>query len=207
MRITKFNHSCLVVEQNGMCVIIDPGNYSLEVLNVNDVPRLDYLLITHAHQDHCDIPLIKALMAKFPNARVITNNSVKEMLAKEGITAMTQGDMNVALTPVPHEKIWMSTTPTENTMITLFGKLSHPGDSLSMQQTAEILALPISGPWCNTTQAVEVAAKLKPKIIIPIHDFQWKDDFRQAMHQRLQEYFRPLGIDFRPIELGDIIEI
>lgn len=206
MKIQKFNHSCLLVEENNIIILIDPGNYSLQAFSVNELTKLDYLLITHAHQDHCDIPRIKALIAKFPKAQLITNNTVKEMLAKEGIISLTEGDMNVNMTPITHERIWMG-PPTENTMMTVFGRLSHPGDSLSMTQTAEILALPISGPWCNTTQAVEVGTKLKPKVIIPIHDFQWKDDFRKAMHQRLQEYFQPLGIDFRPIELGDSIEL
>ena len=189
-----------------MTILIDPGNYSLEVFNFNELSNLDYILITHAHLDHSDPTFIKKLLEKFPNVKIITNNSVKEVLVKEGISAMTQGDMNVALTPVPHEKIWMGPA-TENTMMTIFGRLSHPGDSLSMQQTAEILALPIAGPWCNTTQAVEVGTKLKPKVIIPIHDWHWKDEVRQGMHQRLKEYFQPLGIDFRPIELGDVIEI
>lgn len=206
MRIAKLNHSCLVIENNGLSTIIDPGNYSIDVLDANDVPRLDYLLITHEHADHCDIPLVKSLIAKFPNVRVITTNSVKMMLEREHITTMTQGDTNVVLTPVQHEKIWMG-NPVENTMFTIFGKLSHPGDSLSFQQSAEVLALPIAGPWASTMWAVEVAAKIKPKVIIPIHDFQLKDDFRAAMHQRLKDYFASMGIDFRPIGLGDIIEV
>lgn len=206
MQIAKFNHSCLVIEHEGLSIIIDPGNYSLGFLDANDVPRLDYLLITHEHPDHFDIPLVKSLMTKFPNAHIITTNSVKTILEKEGIVALTQGDANIATLPVQHEKIWVG-NPVENTMFTIFGKLSHPGDSLSFQQTAEVLALPISGPWASTTWAVDVATKIKPKIIIPIHDWHWKDEVRQSIHQRLAEYFTPLGIDFRPIELGDIVEV
>lgn len=207
MNIRKFNHSCLLVEENETAILIDPGNYSESVLDLNNISKLDYVLITHEHLDHCFVPLIKSVIAKFPQVQIITNNSVKELLAKENILATTEENEDIQITPVPHEKIWGVITPLENIMFTLLHKLSHPGDSLTFIQSAEILALPISGPWASTTWAVETALKVKPKVIIPIHDWHWKDEVRKSMHKRLAEYFHSQGIDFRPIEVGDTIEI
>jgi L-ascorbate metabolism protein UlaG (beta-lactamase superfamily) len=75
------------------------------------------------------------------------------------------------------------------------------------ESTTDILALPIQAPWGATTDAVELALRLKPKIIIPIHDWMWKEGFRQAMYERLQEYFKQKGIDFKPLETGETIDV
>lgn len=206
MLLTKYQHSCILLEDQGKTILIDPGNYSTELLQPESLSALDYLLITHEHMDHMDIPTIKTLAAKFPKLKIITNNSVKNILEKEGIAASVQSDEIVQIEPVPHEKIWMG-QPAENIEVTVFDKLSHPGDSLSFDKTAEILCLPISGPWCNTTQAVELGEKVKPKIIIPIHDFHWKDDVRIGMYQRLHDYFEQRGIDFKVLENGKTIEV
>lgn len=194
------------MEENGKVALFDPGMYSIDTLPIDKLTNLDYLLITHEHLDHLDVPFIKTLLIKFPNLKIITNNSVKNILAKENIFSFTEEDENVSLTPVPHEKIWMG-NPAENIMITFLNKLSHPGDSLTFSQSADILALPIQAPWGSTQWAVETALKIKPKVIIPIHDFQWKDEVRIGMYQRLKEYFATVGIDFRPVELGELITI
>lgn len=204
MKITKYNHSCLIVEEDHKVIVIDPGNYSTPIFPINGLQQLDYILITHEHQDHFDLPLVKQLVAKFPQVKIIATQPVVETLQKEGITATTQGNADILVTPIPHEKVWMGPSA-DNNMVTVLGKLSHPGDSLHISQTAEILALPISGPWCNTTEAVQLATTLKPKVIIPIHDWHWKDEVRAGMHQRLKEYFASLGIDFRPIATGEAI--
>lgn len=206
MKITKFNHSCLLVEEDGNVFLIDPGEYSAELVRAQPFSQLDYLLITHEHFDHFFLPLIKELVTKFPQVKIITTQSIVERLQKEGIIAKAQGDEYVKVDAVAHEKIWMG-NPVENTMITINGKLSHPGDSLSFDKTACILCLPISGPWCNTTQAVELAERLQPKVIIPIHDWHWKDEVRVGMQERLKEYFGKKGIDFKVMENGKAIEI
>lgn len=92
-------------------------------------------------------------------------------------------------------------------MVTVFGRLLHPGDSLSFDKTAEIIALPIAAPWGSTTWAVDVAEKVKPKIIIPIHDWLLKDVVRQNTHQRLADYFAKQSIRFIPLENNQALEL
>jgi len=209
MKISKHVHSCLLVEEKGKIVLVDPGNYSYDAkaLDIPSLSSLDAIAITHEHMDHIYLPFLKEILAKFPNTPIYTNESVKKLLEKENIeNAMTEGNEYITLHSVPHEKIWFG-TPVENSMITLFKKFATVGDSLSFTESPDILALPVTAPWGSTTAAVEVALQVKPKVIFPIHDFMWKDDVRMGIYQRLKDFFGQHGIDFKAVETGEVVEI
>lgn len=209
VKISKHIHSCLLVEDEGKKILIDPGNYSYELkaLDIHTLQKLDAVVITHEHGDHMYIPWIYEILAKFPNTPIFTTRQAKKLLEKEGIqNVSSEGNEFIQLKPVPHEKIWFG-QPVENVMATLFGKLATVGDSLSFNHSPSILALPVQAPWGSTTWAVETAMKVKPKIIIPIHDYHWRDEARKGMYQRLHEYFAQYDIDFKTVETGEIIEV
>lgn len=207
MKITKYIHSCLLVEENNKTILIDPGSFSYEanVLDIAVMQRLDYVLITHEHADHCYLPFIKELLAKFPAAKIMSNQEVAALLAKENIAVQTRGDDAIEMESVKHERIF-DTAPA-NTKFDIFATLTHPGDSLHFSSTKKILALPITAPWGSTEWAYETAIKLKPKVIIPIHDWLWRDEIRQGMSKRLQKMLSAYGIDFKSIESGETIEV
>jgi L-ascorbate metabolism protein UlaG (beta-lactamase superfamily) len=59
MKITKYGHCCLLVEDNGVVILTDPGNYNeLPVV----IPTIDALLITHEHADHCHVESLKKII-------------------------------------------------------------------------------------------------------------------------------------------------
>jgi L-ascorbate metabolism protein UlaG (beta-lactamase superfamily) len=58
-RMRYFGHACILVEVNGMSILVDPlisyYGYESSVEHFSDFdlpPRIDYVLITHNHQDH-----------------------------------------------------------------------------------------------------------------------------------------------------------
>ena len=56
MRITFLGHSCFLIEAGGARLLLDPNlsENPQAPLRVEDV-RCDYLLVSHAHEDHsCD---------------------------------------------------------------------------------------------------------------------------------------------------------
>lgn len=206
MKITKYNHACLLVEDKGKVALIDPGNYSEGILPVEKLTQLDYILITHEHEDHFYMPLIKQLVAKFLNVKIIGTQPVVEELQKEGIAATTEGDENITVEKVPHEKVW-GFPIRDNIMVTVFGKLAHPGDSHTFKTNAEVLALPVAAPWGSTARAVEIAEELKPKIVIPIHDAMLKDESRKGTYKWIASHLKTKGIDFKEIENGETVEV
>ncbi|HEY4476055.1 MAG TPA: MBL fold metallo-hydrolase [Candidatus Paceibacterota bacterium] len=208
MKITKYVHSCLLVEEKGKAALIDPGNYTSQSrsLDLRYLEKLDFVLITHEHADHLHIPFLKEILAQFPEVVVITNPSVVLLLEQEGIRASSKGNAFVAVKEFSHEKIFSSVAP-PNVLFDVFSRLTHPGDSFGFSETREVLALPVQAPWGSTTQAVEKALQLKPKIIIPIHDWHWHNEARKAMYERLAVYFKEQGIEFRGLETGQTFEM
>lgn len=208
MKVTKYIHSCLVVETDGKKVLIDPGNYTYEakVLNIDTLGKLDYLLITHEHPDHMYIPFIKEILAIFPNLPVITNSSARAVLSKEGITAEENSPEFIKTETVLHERVF-GTEPPENMLFNVGNSLTHPGDSLHFTSKTPILALPVQAPWCSLTQAVELGESFKAQVILPIHDWHWNDIAREAFYKRLEGYFASKGIKFIGLKTGETVSI
>lgn len=209
MKVAKYTHSCIFVEEEGKNVLIDPGiyTYNEKLLDLNAIERLDYLLITHEHGDHFYLPLIREILNKFPDLRIISNPSVVALLAKENIKASSGGDELIRMEKVSHEKLFDGAVP-ENVMFTIFGKLSHPGDSLNFETKASVIAMPVQAPWGSTVDCVQKALSLKPNAIIPIHDYHWRSDFREQMYVRLESFFGEKGIKFlNPLLPGTKFEI
>lgn len=154
MEVTKFIHSCLLVEIEGKKILFDPGNYTAEanVLDVNNLDNLDYLLITHEHPDHMYIPLIKKILNKFPSLQIITNPSAKALLEKEGISASIEPTDLIKVEKVPHERVFGSEAPAN--VLFKVGDFTNPGDSFHFSSSTKVLALPLQAPWGSLTQAV-----------------------------------------------------
>lgn len=206
MKITKLGHSCLLVEMPepvNRTVLFDPGEFSQ--VDVDSLEYLDDIVITHEHPDHYDTELVKKLTVKFPKVRVKTPSRLVPKM--EGVSATTDAVEGLEIFDAKHEGHSPFLSPPENIGVHYIGKLSHPGDSHSFIETKEILALPITAPWGSTDRAVELALQLKPKHILPIHDWHWKDEVRIKMYDRLEELFKNYGITFHKLVNGKPIVI
>lgn len=167
--ITKLVHACLLIEANSKRILIDPGSFSWqdERLDLSMVEGVDRILITHEHGDHVSFEFVKGALERSNDAEVETTASLAAILTDEGIDAVTEGTAQFA---APHERLPMGPGP-QNTGFHVEGVLSHPGDSHSFVETMPILAMPFIAPWGSLTAAVDRVRLVKPKYVIPIHDW------------------------------------
>ena len=207
MRITKYLHSCVLVEHEGKTVLFDPGNYAFNGgdFNYGALPALDYILITHEHQDHFYLPFVVKLKDRFPGVMIISTPSVAKKLSQENIECSLVGNELVDVTNIPHEEL-LGQGP-ENIRFDVFSKLTHPGDSLQFYNSNEILLLPIQAPWGSLVAAVKKAAEIKPRMVIPIHDWHWRDEARVWLYGMAEAYLQEHGVEFRGLESGEAIEV
>lgn len=210
MKITKFVHSCLLVEMPAPVnhtALFDPGNYSEGALDIDALEYLDDIIITHEHQDHFHLPLIERLVAKFPSVHITAPDEVVQKLRLEGLQASSEPGEGIELFESPHEVIrpYFDTDPPQEIGVHYLSRFSHPGDSHSFKESKEILALPVQAPWGSTVNAVKLALDLQPKYIIPIHDWHWSDEARRSVYGRLENLFAEHGITFYKPETGQPI--
>lgn len=210
MKITKFVHSCLLVEMPApvnRTALFDPGAMSQVDLNIDKLQFLDDIIITHSHQDHFHLPLIKQLVAKFPKVRVTAPNEVAAALQAQGVTASDQPSDGIVFFDAPHESVAPLFPTPQEIGVYYLDKLTAPGDSHSFSASKAILALPVQAPWGSTIKAVNLALKLKPRHVLPVHDWHWSDEARQGMYELMADAFQKNGIIFHKLTTGEPVVI
>ena len=207
MKITKFGHCCLLIEEGGVRIVTDPGVLSTAQ---NDLENIDSVLITHEHADHFHIDSVKAIVANNPQAIIITNTSVGKLLAAEGIpfTCVEHGqslDANGALIEAfgeRHALMHSSIEPIQCTGYFIAGRFYYPGDALTNPgKYVEILGLPVAGPWMKLSEAIDYALELKPKVCIPVHEGILLSP--GSTHLIPPRVLEPAGIAFTILEIGE----
>lgn len=84
MKITFLGHACLAIETNGYNIIVDPfitGNEKASHIDINTL-EADYILLTHAHQDHI---LDAEAIAKRTDAKIISNYEIVMHYVNKGL--------------------------------------------------------------------------------------------------------------------------
>ncbi len=205
MRITKFGHCCLLIEDGGARILADPGVFSAGWESLRD---LSTVLITHLHPDHLDLDRLPAVLAANPLATVYADPGSVKVLADNGIgaTAVNAGDiLDAANTTVEvfgdtHAVIHHDLPSLDNRGYLISGRLYLPGDSVSVPAVSvEILGLPVSAPWMALKESVEFVRAVDPTIIIPIHE---KVLSNTAMVYSLLEKLKPADTQWCNIDDG-----
>ncbi len=209
MKITKFGHCCLLIETKGLRILTDPGAYSSSQNSVKDI---DIILITHDHPDHLHVESLGEIIKNNPRARVITNNGVGKKLSEmnvpftvlEGRDKERIGEVFIEAFDCRHEEIYEDFGQVQNTGYFVDEKLFYPGDSFfNPEKPIDILALPVTGPWCTIKNAVEYALRVKPKKAFPVHDGALYADRRGITRALPARLFKEHGIEFVDMMEGD----
>lgn len=184
IKITLFKHASLAIDYDGLEFYIDPvTKVAGTEIDYTDMPKADYILVTHEHGDHLDPKAIEELTK--PSTQIILNNTSREQLGKGTVISngqsMTLAD-GVVLEAVPA----YNTTPGRekfhpkgngNGYVLNFDgtKIYIAGDTENIPEMAslkniELAFLPVNQPYTMTIdQAEKAALSFKPKILIPYH--------------------------------------
>jgi L-ascorbate metabolism protein UlaG (beta-lactamase superfamily) len=101
LRVTWFGHSSLLVEIDGVRVLIDPiweqraspmqwfgpKRFFAPTLALEDLPPVDVVLISHDHYDHFGAQTLRRLATLNPKTRWVTSLGVGERLKRLGVEA------------------------------------------------------------------------------------------------------------------------
>jgi L-ascorbate metabolism protein UlaG (beta-lactamase superfamily) len=105
LRVTYINHATLLIQMDSVNILTDPM-WSLRASPMNwigpkrvrspgvpieDLPQIDYILISHDHYDHLDLPTLKTICER-DHPTVLAGLGIKALLSDEGITRVVEMD-------------------------------------------------------------------------------------------------------------------
>jgi L-ascorbate metabolism protein UlaG (beta-lactamase superfamily) len=211
MKITKFGHSCVLIEENGVRILTDPGKYSTLQ---NEINNLDVILISHSHGDHCDIKSIELILQKNPEAKIFTNSEVGLILEKENIKfellengqVITEKNVLIEGCGDRHIIVYNGEPAMKNLGFIINSKLFFTGDELTkLNKKIEALAFPMAGPVFSLEKVLNYIVKINPKICFPLHDAVLNEK-AETYYIFSKEKLEPLGIKFVKLEIGKEFE-
>lgn len=99
-------HACLMLRINQSYTLIDPAlskrasplrfygpaRKTPAPLNIDQLPSLDRVLISHNHYDHLDRPTIKQILRRFPEVQFVVPLGLKSWFSKQGARHIIQLD-------------------------------------------------------------------------------------------------------------------
>ena len=196
--LTRITHSCHLIEIGGHTVLTDPWFSEKATYHpgepiamaVRDLPKLDAILITHYHYDHCDLDALDEYQDK--NVPLVVCAPVASHARQHGFTNVTVlapwesttiGGLTVTAVPAKHQ-VEEITFVIEGDRHTVY----FAGDTMFIPEllelpdrfpTIDLALLPTNGlrirPLLNkkivmdAEDAAQLVAVLKPTLTIPHH--------------------------------------
>jgi L-ascorbate metabolism protein UlaG (beta-lactamase superfamily) len=175
MRLTKYEHACFTVEKDNQMIIVDPGNFTTDLIAPSHVAAI---IITHEHPDHFDQELIANLIDKNPDAIIIGDASITdkvEAFSTRQVAAgdtLTVGPFSLEFFGGTHATIHESFAVPSNLGVMINDLLYYPGDSFFIPagRSIDTLALPVGAPWLKTSEVLDFLIAIRPRAAFPTHD-------------------------------------
>ena len=176
MRLTKFGHSCLLVEERGTRLLLDPGTLSD---GFEDLQGLTAILYTHQHNDHLDPERVRRMLDGNPGVRVVSDEGSAEQLGQAGAEVevthdgdeLDLGGVGVRAVGRDHAVIHPDIPIIPNVGYLVGGRLFHPGDAFTPPgQPVEVLALPAGAPWLRLAESIDYLREVAPAVAVPVHE-------------------------------------
>jgi L-ascorbate metabolism protein UlaG (beta-lactamase superfamily) len=210
MKITKYGHACLILEEQGQRLIIDPGEFTPDLGDYNNTVGV---VITHVHADHFDPNNISKILATNPDIQIWSTAQVAEQLNTPTVTAVSGGS-TASIGPFhlrffggQHATIHPDYPADQNVGVAV-GNFYYPGDSFSMPKDTSVktLAVPASAPWLKIAEAMDFIRNVKPTQCFPTHDALLSDVGHATVNNWLGRMCETEGVGFTYLQPGQSLE-
>ncbi|MBJ7280352.1 MAG: MBL fold metallo-hydrolase [Rhodoluna sp.] len=211
MKLTKYGHACLIFEEQGRKLVLDPGAYTEPLEGNKDVLAV---VITHAHDDHCFEAQLDRLIANNPGLIIFGPPQVCTRLSKYNTTAVYMGD-HYPVGPFTleffgdlHAVIHPSIPVIENRAVLINDKVFYPGDSFTLpDRPVELLAVPTSAPWLKISEVMDFVTAIKHKHSMATHNALHSDFGNALSNGRVKAITEAQGGEFHYLLPGESLEI
>ncbi|MBT0770029.1 MBL fold metallo-hydrolase [Kineosporia sp. J2-2] len=214
MKLTKYAHACVLLEDAAGSVLIDPGVFTPNAAEL--VRGSTAVLITHEHFDHADEAVLTAALDERDDLHVWGPASVtatwQERHPDQVHTVghgdrFTAGGLSVSAHGPDHAVIHADVPKIANLGYLVQDNVFHPGDSYRVPE-AEVrtLLLPTSGPWTKVGEGVDFVRAVKPAALVQIHEAMLSEIGQRSM----ANFFSPAMLSEVPLTVlaaGESLEV
>lgn len=211
MKLTKYEHACLLLEKNGKKAIIDPGAYAKSLGTPTDVVAI---VVTHEHQDHLDDAAVKRIVDANPDVKILAEESLADRFKDMNYHAVAAG-IGMEIEPFhfeffggKHAEVHPNIPIVDNLGVMVDDTLYYPGDSFSApHKPVAVLALPTDAPWAKFRESVDFLTEIKPEWAFSTHDI-FASEFGYDLIDRMVGMFgKNVGSDYRRLKIGETVEL
>lgn len=206
MRISKYEHALLIVEQSAAQLVIDPGSYS----NLPELQNVVAVVFTHLHDDHTSQEHAQTISRNFPAVKMFGTQEVVEKLTGLDVQAVYHGDhyevgpFQIDFYGDLHQVIHRSIPLVQNVGVMINSRLYYPGDSYTFpEQSVEVLACPTSAPWLRISDVIDFLDLIRPKKCFATHNALLSEQGHALQNNRVQQIVEKHGGEFRYLNVGE----
>ena len=212
MKITKLEHSGMVLEKNGRSLVFDPVEIDAHLPELHDV---ELIVITHKHGDHLQPQAIERILQQNPGARVLTTQDAASEIpgaeAHKGGENIATENFSLKFFGQNHASIVPGVVPCENLGVVVDDVVMNPGDSFDvpagMEQGPEVLLVPSASPWNKVSESMEYIKTVRPKIAIPVHNAVLSEFGNGIQNNWLRQACEAVGVQFIPLGINESFEL
>jgi L-ascorbate metabolism protein UlaG (beta-lactamase superfamily) len=210
MKLTKYTHACIALEEQGQKLLIDPGAFTDSFGSPEAVAAV---VITHSHSDHYHPEHLQAIMAKNPDVKIFTTPEVAAEIGAAATAVQdgqeaTVGPFRLHFSGSMHQQIHDSLPTPQNTAVTVNDVFFYPGDSFTKPaKTPEVLAIPANAPWTDVAGTMDYLAEVKPKRAVPTHNGLLSDAGNLVYNGTLTHASKNAEVEYVYLKPGESIEM
>jgi L-ascorbate metabolism protein UlaG (beta-lactamase superfamily) len=175
VQLTKLGHACVVFSDGDRRLVVDPGSFTED----SAWDGASAVLITHEHADHFLADRTRAALDADPALEVWTNPAVAAQLEGAGRRvhtvgagdALTVAGFDVQVHGEWHAVIHPDIPRVRNVGFLVAGQVFHPGDALTVPDTAvPTLLVPAHAPWSKTGELIDYVREVRADRAYGVHD-------------------------------------
>lgn len=218
MKITKYPQSCILIETKGKKILIDPGVIKYKEEYFETWNKVDVILITHKHSDHCNVEVLEKINK---DIKIYASSEVKNEYPTLNINVVKEGDIinvedQITIEVVHAEHGYIPPMKTGAKVIENIGyivddketRVYITSDTICFQNEykCDILCVPVSdyGVTMGAFEAALFAKEANAKLVIPLH----ADNPKYVVNfDFVKKMFEENEVDYEILENEESIEI
>lgn len=211
MKLTKYGHACIVLEERDKKLVVDPGKYTPAYGGLNSIVAV---VVTHVHSDHFFVGNLQKIIEANPGVKVFTTAQAAKEWGGPHAVAVKAGEeqkiqpFTLRFYGELHNAVHPDWPQDENVGVLVNDRFYYPGDSLTIpDRSVEVLAVPVGSSWLKLGEAMECIKTINPKKFIRTHDSLLNELGIRKTDEWLEKANEKFGPEYHSLSVGEYLEI